>query len=116
MIFFVIINNYTNTTECPLLRFLQNKVSYGSNTNTGTGPRGSAGGEAPSLGHSFILLYVKFVVNDGAITIPPGLHSNLLPPPDVCVSPDQAADYSMISIFKLGASSLSAQSADRGVK
>jgi len=70
----------------------------------------------PSLGHSFMLLCVKFVVNEGAVTITPLLHANLLPAPDVCGSPDQAADYSVISIFKLGASSLSAQSADRGVK
>ena len=79
-----------------------NKVSYGSNTNTGTWPKGSAGGEMSSLGHSFVLLYVKFVANEGAVTIPPVLHTNLLPPPDVCGSPDQAADYSVISIFKLG--------------
>jgi len=112
----MIINNYTNTTECPLLRFLLNKVSYGTNTNTVTGPRGSLGNEMPRLWHSFMLLYVKFVVNEGAITIKPLLHTNLLPAPDVCGSPDQAADYSMISIFKLGASSLSAHSADRVVK
>ena len=114
--FIVIINNYTNTTDCPLLRFLHNKATYGSNTNTGTGSTGSASGEMPSLWHGFIILYVKFVVNEVAVTIPPVLPTNPLPPPDVSGSPDQAADYSMISIFKFGASSLSAQSADRGVK
>jgi len=112
----MIINKYANTTECPQLRFLQNKVSYGSNINTVTGPRGSAGGEMPSHGRSFMLLYVKFVVKEGAITMTPLLHTNLLPARDVCGNPDQTADYSVISIFKLGASSLSAQSADRGVK
>lgn len=84
--------------EYPLLRLLQNKISYDSNKNTGTGPKGSPDGEMLSPGHCFILLCVKFVVNEGPVTIPPLLHANLLPPPhDVCGSPDQAADYSMRS-------------------
>jgi hypothetical protein len=101
--------------ECPLLRFLQNEILYGSNTNTGMGPKGSSGGEMLSLRHSFIFLCVKFAVKEALVTFSRLLHTNLLPPPDMCGSPDQAADYSMISVFKLGASSLSAQSADRGV-
>jgi len=43
----MIINNYTNTTEFPLLRFLQNKVSYGSNNNPLTPNVNYSGRTAP---------------------------------------------------------------------